>query len=141
MTDVRAEVAQRLLAPHGGQHTFAIISDDKRGMATQPAALQDLVELEAAIQDLGGELTPGQQAKLDAALEPVKRWREDLRAAMATRHTRPHAGQIAALRPALATRVMRPGRNEPCWCGSSKKYKRCHLTGDEHERVTTATSP
>lgn len=25
----------------------------------------------------------------------------------------------------------RPGRNEPCWCGSGKKYKKCHLTADE----------
>src|SRR5258708_23615381 len=21
----------------------------------------------------------------------------------------------------------RPGRNEPCWCGSGKKFKKCHL--------------
>ncbi|MBI2886562.1 MAG: SEC-C domain-containing protein [Chloroflexi bacterium] len=20
----------------------------------------------------------------------------------------------------------KPGRNDPCWCGSGKKYKRCH---------------
>jgi uncharacterized protein YecA (UPF0149 family) len=19
-----------------------------------------------------------------------------------------------------------PGRNDPCWCGSGKKYKKCH---------------
>jgi tetratricopeptide (TPR) repeat protein len=25
----------------------------------------------------------------------------------------------------------RPGRNDPCWCGSGKKYKHCHLRGDE----------
>jgi hypothetical protein len=25
----------------------------------------------------------------------------------------------------------RPGRNEPCWCGSGKKYKKCHLDADE----------
>jgi hypothetical protein len=24
-----------------------------------------------------------------------------------------------------------PGRNELCWCGSGKKYKRCHLEKDE----------
>lgn len=24
-----------------------------------------------------------------------------------------------------------PGRNEPCWCGSGKKYKKCHLRSDE----------
>jgi hypothetical protein len=25
----------------------------------------------------------------------------------------------------------RPGRNEPCWCGSGHKYKHCHLRTDE----------
>jgi hypothetical protein len=25
----------------------------------------------------------------------------------------------------------KPGRNEPCWCGSGKKYKKCHLDADE----------
>ena len=24
------------------------------------------------------------------------------------------------------TSQKKPGRNEPCWCGSGKKYKRCH---------------
>ena len=24
----------------------------------------------------------------------------------------------------------RPGRNDPCWCGSGKKYKKCHLESD-----------
>ncbi|MDE3164408.1 MAG: SEC-C domain-containing protein [Acidobacteriota bacterium] len=23
------------------------------------------------------------------------------------------------------------GRNDPCWCGSGKKYKKCHLAADE----------
>ena len=21
---------------------------------------------------------------------------------------------------------MKPGRNDPCWCGSGRKFKRCH---------------
>jgi hypothetical protein len=25
----------------------------------------------------------------------------------------------------------KPGRNDPCWCGSGKKYKKCHLDADE----------
>lgn len=25
---------------------------------------------------------------------------------------------------------MKPNRNEPCWCGSGKKYKKCHLKSD-----------
>jgi hypothetical protein len=28
----------------------------------------------------------------------------------------------------------KPGRNEPCWCGSGKKYKKCHLAEDEASR-------
>jgi hypothetical protein len=27
-----------------------------------------------------------------------------------------------------------PGRNDPCWCGSGKKYKKCHLEEDEAQR-------
>ena len=28
-----------------------------------------------------------------------------------------------------------PSRNEPCWCGSGKKYKQCHLRKDTAERI------
>jgi hypothetical protein len=27
------------------------------------------------------------------------------------------------------------GRNDPCWCGSGKKYKKCHLPSDAQKRV------
>jgi hypothetical protein len=26
------------------------------------------------------------------------------------------------------------GRNDPCWCGSGKKYKKCHLPEDEKKQ-------
>ena len=26
------------------------------------------------------------------------------------------------------------GRNDPCWCGSGKKYKRCHMESDMKKR-------
>jgi uncharacterized protein YecA (UPF0149 family) len=26
-----------------------------------------------------------------------------------------------------------PGRNEACWCGSGKKYKKCHFHDDEEK--------
>ena len=28
------------------------------------------------------------------------------------------------------------GRNEPCWCGSGRKYKKCHLAADEERNAT-----
>ena len=26
------------------------------------------------------------------------------------------------------------GRNDKCWCGSGKKYKACHMAGDDRKR-------
>ena len=30
---------------------------------------------------------------------------------------------------------MKLGRNQPCWCGSGKKYKKCHLNREEQEEI------
>jgi tetratricopeptide (TPR) repeat protein len=38
--------------------------------------------------------------------------------------------------------MAKPGRNDPCPCGSGKKYKRCCLAKDEQaERAATAARP
>jgi hypothetical protein len=34
----------------------------------------------------------------------------------------------------------KPGRNDPCYCGSGKKYKRCHLPIDEQARFSSMAS-
>jgi hypothetical protein len=34
----------------------------------------------------------------------------------------------------------RPGRNEPCWCGSGTKYKKCHLDEDEKKGRNAAAA-
>jgi hypothetical protein len=90
------------------------------GDSDSPFANQDLLEVHAAIEELGGTLTSRQLAKYRRACEPGERWRRQLDAALESRTP----GERAA-RP-------RPGRNEPCWCGSSRKYKRCHLDTDEN---------
>jgi len=33
--------------------------------------------------------------------------------------------------PEPVRRTVTLGRNDPCWCGSGKKYKKCHLDSDE----------
>jgi hypothetical protein len=78
---------------------------------------QTLIELAAAIEGLGGTLTPGQQIKLRAVDA-----RRDL--LLGRSRKRPEASQAAVSAPKL-------GRNAPCWCGSHKKYKKCHLDEDE----------
>jgi preprotein translocase subunit SecA len=92
------------------------------------------IELEAAIQDLGGELTPAQSQKvsraraagrlnsqrIDALLKQAV-GRADLESS-----TVPGArALLAEPRPARAARKV--GRNDPCPCGSGKKYKKCCL--------------
>ena len=47
-------------------------------------------------------------------------------------------------RPAFETGTTRESkmlRNDPCWCGSGKKYKKCHLNEDESKRFMKPTSP
>jgi hypothetical protein len=39
-------------------------------------------------------------------------------------HTGPHSPETAA------AHLKQIGRNDPCWCGSGKKYKHCHLRED-----------
>jgi len=33
-----------------------------------------------------------------------------------------------------------PGRNDPCWCGSGRKYKKCHLPEAEEKAAEKACS-
>jgi len=43
--------------------------------------------------------------------------------------------KMLAPSPAALEAARERGRNEPCWCGSGKKYKKCHLRDDMHKRV------
>ncbi len=34
----------------------------------------------------------------------------------------------------------KPGRNDECWCGSGRKYKKCHLPEDEQQAAARSCS-
>jgi hypothetical protein len=34
----------------------------------------------------------------------------------------------------------KPARNDACWCGSGRKYKKCHLPSDEKKAEAKACS-
>jgi hypothetical protein len=36
--------------------------------------------------------------------------------------------------------AIKPERNAPCWCGSGKKYKKCHLIEEEKKAAAKACS-
>jgi uncharacterized protein YecA (UPF0149 family) len=42
----------------------------------------------------------------------------------------PHCNHGHHHAQAPVRKVARPGRNDVCWCGSGKKYKKCHLGRD-----------
>jgi len=50
-------------------------------------------------------------------------------------------GEVAVCR--IIQSMATPGRNDPCYCGSGKKYKKCHLELDEaaDKRVMWAQAP
>ena len=51
-----------------------------------------------------------------------------------TREYRPEAQRGNTDRPQQVTvrkNKKRPKRNAPCWCGSGKKYKHCHMREDQ----------
>lgn len=46
----------------------------------------------------------------------------------------PEPAHAETTKPAAPFRhAPRPGRNEPCWCGSGRKYKKCHLEEDRNQ--------
>jgi len=52
----------------------------------------------------------------------------------------PHLGRaVRWLRQWFSTAEALPnvGRNDPCWCGSGKKYKHCHSAEDQRRGTLT----
>jgi hypothetical protein len=106
-------------------------------VGANPLANRVFIELRCAIEDLGGRLTAAQQDKFEQADAARRRFVTQL--PWDSEAPAPRAGRSAAVVPAgaarrpLRTPVKRKlGRNAPCWCGSGKKYKKCHLALEEH---------
>lgn len=47
---------------------------------------------------------------------------------------------IATIRSCMPVAESTPGRNEPCWCGSGRKFKRCHSGNDEPAPIEVRSS-
>ncbi len=79
---------------------------------------QAVVELKIAIEKLGGTLDAAQGEKVERARRTLH-WLARL-----------FQWILDTLPPPPMKRGRRPGRNDPCWCGSGMKYKKCHLGSD-----------
>jgi hypothetical protein len=81
---------------------------------------QPIIEYADAIKSLGGSLTPSQQEKVDTVVRNRQSFRE---------HLKMHAADLAEIQ--ASQHLAKPGPNEPCPCGSGKKYTKCHQEQDE----------
>jgi uncharacterized protein YecA (UPF0149 family) len=104
------------------------------GLDNDEDAFDDASEIAQALRDLGVHDGSVQQFE-----EIAKAHREARLAAM--RASRPPVEPppfepTPSYAPPVPVHVTpRPGRNEPCWCGSNKKYKKCHLEADDAART------
>jgi hypothetical protein len=95
---------------------------------------QALIELEASIEDLGGQLTPAQEDKLARAMDARRR-------APPEPQLENEDGDDFFDNGLPVRAEKKLGRNEPCWCGSEKKYKKCHLASDEERSAAAGADP
>src|SRR5262249_20773747 len=101
MTEVREDFVQRLFR-------VQLAPEAQRAIEQQPRAPRHVQAQHAESQ----AFAPQRAAAREAAEEPGER----------------PAARVAAPRVRSGPRV---GRNDPCPCGSGKKYKKCHMLTDE----------
>jgi preprotein translocase subunit SecA len=86
-------------------------------------------------QTAQGETAP-RQASLPRQFAPSPQILNAVRNIQAVKPTVSAMGtQQTKQEPAQRRAEKRPGRNEPCWCGSGKKYKDCHWKEDQSKLV------
>jgi hypothetical protein len=74
-----------------------------------------------AIEELGGELSESQRLAVDT-LKAKRSRSEEVLDKLHAKETPDESRTVKKSRDL--------GRNDPCWCGSGRKYKRCHLAAD-----------
>lgn len=101
-----------------------------RELADNPLRNHAVVELGAAIEHLGDTLSDAERRKVAQAGSGLHD--EDLFGDDGFDDEYDEYDGAPRRMPVLAPQ--RPGRNEPCSCGSGKKYKHCHWKQDQLEQ-------
>mgnify|MGYP002277056701 FL=1 len=90
---------------------------------------QIVIELADSIEVLGGTLTQEQRQKLKQVRQSRERARRQSQSLFdQSRETDARHGDEKTYRKSAREEL---GRNDPCWCGSGRKYKKCHLREDQ----------
>jgi len=98
--------------------------------ALERPKLQERPDVLERLADLYGEWgKPAERASMLEQIEALQA-RPELRRAIDL----PPVFDILPPEPTVEPVARKLGRNDPCWCGSGKKYKRCHLDSDQQRR-------
>ncbi|MDH3538923.1 MAG: SEC-C metal-binding domain-containing protein [Acidimicrobiia bacterium] len=122
------------------QELALVVDEDLEGLASTLADREASIALrEAELSERDAELSRREtdvavrESSVTQSGERLARRSEELdeREANVATAERRIAEQLVGLSPTPASKT-RPkrGRNDPCWCGSGKKYKVCHLPLD-----------
>ena len=134
------ELGANLLAAYGDPRAVPALVQLFDDLPVQhedsPLANRVFIELRCAIEDLGGALTAAQEAKFEQSDAQRRRFVARMDNVLSgpsaswQRGSTSAASAASPRRPVVRTQP-KLGRNAPCWCGSGKKYKKCHLRMDE----------
>ena len=89
------------------------------------AELQEIFKLQQEMDQIAPDAKPPEETVYDLCDQP---WDED-------EGEDDEDDSEDGFTPEPVRRSVTPGRNDPCWCGSGKKYKKCHLESDENSRT------
>lgn len=91
--------------------------------AEHPSRVDEAFAVAEAIEELGGELRPDQEEQIEIIRDQKRGAEEILR--------RVKEGIGDHHHPDTHVNEHDIGRNDPCWCGSGRKYKHCHWREDQ----------
>ena len=103
---------------------FARLESDKRDRESRQA-----IESQSAVATRSGQSPAiSQQSTVNSEQSAVASQPSKTKSKSAAVSGQPSA--VANRKPVNAAVGTKIGRNDPCWCGSGKKYKNCHMASD-----------
>jgi hypothetical protein len=140
--EMRREAAQHGW-PVADANAYPRVQQLERDGASRPLVERDVKIASACASSLVGFFAKHREAFEADEFEPIcESWFDEHD--LEVRFTLPYEAfarfdvQEKAQRPPSAGRKV--GRNDPCPCGSGRKYKKCHLATDEAERASERTA-
>jgi preprotein translocase subunit SecA len=114
---------------------FSVALQKEQPVAAQAPAATGQLTAQAANGQSGATAANGQPAAQPAAAPRPKQLANIVPQTPIARNIR--TNKDAAVPQTVKKSGPQLGRNDPCWCGSGKKYKACHMASD----ASGATTP